>query len=95
MDECLQTLAESQECPMDAILVQQVKLQLIVEEARQVYLSNGEFRRTEPMRAPSTFYFKALQSQLQQVKHNLPAGLQLNGELSLQIESDPELLTSD
>lgn len=32
MEECLQVLDEAQECPYDQILVEQVRLQLIVEK---------------------------------------------------------------
>jgi len=82
MDECLQTLVEKQECPTDEVLVQQVRLQLIVEKVAQIPWHDGEIENAEPIRAPPTLYLKALQSQLQEVKHKLPPKLQRNGKLS-------------
>jgi hypothetical protein len=82
MDECLQTLAEKQECPADEVLVQQVKLQLIVEKVAQIPWHDGEIENTESIRAPPALYLKALQSQLQEVKRKLPPELQRNGKLS-------------
>ena len=82
MDECLQTLAEKQECPTDEVLVQQVRLQLIVEKVTQAPRYDGEIENTELIRAPPALYLKALQSQLQEVKRKLPSELQQNGKLS-------------
>jgi hypothetical protein len=41
MEDCLTILDEKQECPNDAVLVQQVRLQLIVE--RRISLERGLF----------------------------------------------------
>jgi hypothetical protein len=82
MDECLQTLAEKQECPTDEVLVQQVRLQLIVEKVTQARWHDGEIENAGPVRAPPAFYLKALQSQLQEVKRKLPPESQQNGKLS-------------
>jgi hypothetical protein len=82
MDECLQRLAEKQECPTDEILVQQVRLQLIVEKVAQAPWYDGEVENVEPIRAPPAFYLKALQSQLLEVKRKLPPESLRNGKLS-------------
>ena len=74
MDECLQVLDESLECPTDEILVQQVRLQLVVEKATQVTLNDKH------MRAPLSFYIQALHSQFQDIKDRLPFQSQRNGE---------------
>lgn len=84
MEECLQTLAEKQECPTDEVLVQQVRLQLIVGKVAQAPWHDGEIENAEPIRAPPAFYLKALQSQLQGIKSKLTPESQLNGKLSLQ-----------
>src|SRR5271170_1606627 len=82
MDECLQMLAEKQECPTDEILVQQVRLQLIVEKVVQAPWHDGEIENAERVRAPPAFYLKALQSQLQEVRRKLPPESLRNGKLS-------------
>jgi hypothetical protein len=82
MEECLQTLTEKQECPTDEVLVQQVRLQLIVDKVAQPPWHDGEIENAEPIRAPAAFYLKALQSQLQGEKSKLTPESQLNGKLS-------------
>ena len=66
MDECLRILDERQECATDEILVQQVRLQLLVE---RVTLDTWT---DKPMRAPLSFYLQALHSQFQEIKDKLP-----------------------
>ena len=82
MDECLQTLIELQECPTDEILVQQVRLQLIVEKAAHVPWHERDIENIKPMTAPPAFYLKALQGQLQEVKSKLSPEAQQSGKLS-------------
>ena len=76
MDECLQVLEESQECATDEILVQQVRLQLIVENVTL------DAWNDKPIKTPLSFYLQALHSQFQTVKNKLPAQSQCTGELS-------------
>ena len=76
MDECLQILDEKQECATDEILVQQVRLQLIVE---RVTLDTWT---DKPMRAPLSFYLQALHSQFQEAKGRLTPQSQRTGDQS-------------
>jgi len=71
MDECLEALALQEECPTDHALVQQVRLQLIVEKAARIPLHSGEVKDTESLRIPAALYAKALQSQIQAVRDNV------------------------
>ena len=75
MDECLQILDEQQECLTDELLVQQVRLQLIVEK-----VARGPWNDVNS-KAPLTFYLQALHSQLQEIKDKLPRRSQGDGEL--------------
>lgn len=82
MDECLQVLDETQECHTDEILVQQVRLQMIVEKVTLGTWYDGVIETAEHIRAPPSFYLQALHSQLQEVKNKLPPQSQRNGKLS-------------
>ena len=75
MDECLQILDEQQECLTDELLVQQVRLQLIVEK-----VALGPWNDVNS-KAPLTFYVQALHSQLQEIRNELPRRSQGDGEL--------------
>ena len=75
-------LAENQEVPTDEVLVQQVRLQLIVEKVAQAAWHDGEIENAGSIRTPPAFYLKALQLQLQEVKRQLPPELRQNGKLS-------------
>ena len=74
MDECLQILDERKECVTDEILVQQVRLQLIVERVTMDSWTD------KPMRAPLSFYLQALHPQFQEAKDRLPPQSQLTSE---------------
>ena len=76
MDECLQILDERQECATDEILVQQVRLQLLVE---RVTLDTWT---DKPMRAPLSFYLQALHLQFQEAKDRFPPQSRRSGEQS-------------
>ena len=80
MDECLQVLGETKECPNDEILVQQVRLQLIIE---RMALCVSQDRAIKPMENEeySSVYLQSLHSQLQDVKVDLLAGFQNNGKV--------------
>ncbi len=82
MGECLQVLDERQECLNDEILVQQIRLQLIVEKANQGTWNDGATETSEHIKAPLSFYSQALHSQLQEIKNKLSPRLQRNGKLS-------------
>lgn len=74
-DECLRMLAETRENSADKLLVQFVRLQLIVEKVAQAPWHDGPFDAFSSIETPSQFYMKALQSQLQDAKHAIPADL--------------------
>lgn len=67
MEQCLQLLDENTECENDHILVQQVRLQLIVEQTRP----KNEHYIPGLTKAPLEFYVHALQSQLDEIKKRL------------------------
>jgi len=87
MDECLQMLAQKQECPTDEILVQQVKLQLIMEKVGQTPWYDKDIEHAEFGRAPRAFYLMALQSQLQEVRRKIPSELQRDEIVLLHVYS--------
>ena len=80
MDECLQMLDERNECPNDRILVQQVRLQLIVEKMALGTSHEGALESIEQSEQTS-FFLENLHSQLQSVKTSLLAKFQSNGKL--------------
>ena len=83
MDECLRILDEWKECPADEILVQQVRLQLIVEKAALALgtWNDGAMESAEHVKMPLSFYLQALHSQLREVKNSLSLQSQRNSEV--------------
>lgn len=84
LDECLTVLAENKEHPSDALLVQLVKLQIIVERVGQAPWHDEHGNAAGLARAPPTFYLKALQAQLQDFKSQIPTEIQKNGNSTSQ-----------
>ena len=80
MDECLQMLDERKECLNDEILVQQVRLQKIVEKMALDTLHDGAMQSTEHTREPPSLYLETLHSQLQHIKNKLLAQPQTDGK---------------
>jgi hypothetical protein len=81
MNECLRLLDEAKECPNDEILVQQVRLQLIVEKRALGTFHDGAIESTENMGDPPSFYLERLHTQLQDIKTKILAQPQTNGKL--------------
>ncbi len=82
-------LAENKEYSTDTLLVQLVKLQLIIERVDQGPWHEEQNDPTGSIRAPTTFYVKALQMELQDFKAKVPPDLQTNGmNVSSIIQSD-------
>jgi len=79
LDECLEVLNEKHESPIDDILVQQVRMQLIVEKVTWGPWNDGAIKTAEHSNVPLCFYLNALQSQLQEVKTKIPPYLKDNG----------------
>ena len=73
LDECLEILDEQQECLTDEILVQQVRMQLIIERVGAV---------SENSKTPMSFYLQPLRSQLEEVRNNFPPRTQQDGKHS-------------
>lgn len=71
MDECLQALDERKECLNDEILVQQVRLQLLIEKTALSTLHDGAMKSAEHTREPSSLYSESIHSQLQDIKIEL------------------------
>lgn len=80
MDECIAVLAENKEQPTDVLLIHLVKLQLLVEKVGQAPWYEGYGDATGSTVAPPTFYLKALQAQLQNLKEKIPPDIQRNGK---------------
>lgn len=78
MDECIAVLAEEKEQPTDTLLIHLVKSQIIIEKIGQAPWHEECGSITGSVRAPPTFYLKALQAQLQDCKANVPPDIQGN-----------------
>lgn len=75
LEECLQVLTETMEYSSDALLVQLVRSQLIVERVGQAPWHDANLDATSSAKAPTQFYLKALLAQLQELKHRMPPQL--------------------
>lgn len=75
LDECLRVLAAEKESPNDEVLVHIVRSQLIVERASQVPRSETE----DDTNSCIPFYIKALMTQLDDFKRQIPVEEQNNG----------------
>jgi hypothetical protein len=81
MDESLQMLGQRKECYNDEILVQQVRLQLIVEQMARGTLHDGAMESIEHAREPLSLCLRTAHSQLQDIKTKLLAQPQTDGKL--------------
>jgi hypothetical protein len=83
LDECLQTLSESDDAPTDKIFVHQIRLQLLTDKALSLTSHDdlGEARKDSIGTAPPAFYRKSLLLQLEAVKKEIPPEFQQTGEL--------------
>jgi len=81
MDECLQVLDERKECPNDEILVQQVRLQLIVEKTTLGPFHDAAIESPENARGPPSLYLETVHGQLLDIKTKLLAQPQTDGKL--------------
>ncbi|RDW65074.1 hypothetical protein BP6252_10725 [Coleophoma cylindrospora] len=73
MDECLEMLEERKECLNDEILVEQVRLQLMVETMRPGILPHSALERTGHTGSQPSLYLHPLYSKLYEMKTNLLA----------------------
>ncbi|KAL4860534.1 hypothetical protein BDV12DRAFT_191654 [Aspergillus spectabilis] len=72
MDECLQSLEEQKECPLGAILVQQVRLQLITDRLDSSPYQGGLTATPSPIQAPPAFYLQSMHAQLRSLQSRIP-----------------------
>ena len=79
LDECLEVLSERKESSLDDILVQQVRMQTIVEKVTRGPWDCGTVKKAERSSMPQCFYLNALQSQLQEAKAKISPNLKDNG----------------
>lgn len=68
MEESLQVLADTKECPEDEILVTLVKIQLVMDKVHHL-------RRDGDWQLPSLMYTKSFQAQLESVREQIPPHL--------------------
>ena len=76
-------LAEEKEQPSDALLIDLVRLRLIVEKVGRAPWNEGQNDSTSSTKAPSAFYLKALQAQLQDFRTKVCPEIQDNGMKAL------------
>jgi len=79
LDECLRIIAENKDNPSDLLLTQLARLQLIREKVFQAPWHSGYAEETLSTKPPSAFYLRALESEVQEFKRNIPTALQQNG----------------
>ncbi|OBT72654.1 hypothetical protein VF21_08578 [Pseudogymnoascus sp. 05NY08] len=87
-EECLQLLEKTREHPTDILLVFLVRLQLIKNAIYRDMSDNLSGGIASP---PSEIYFKSLQSQLEELKRNVPP--ELDGNISVQLHLHHAVLT--
>jgi len=78
LEECVQKLAQNEECQTDRLLACLVQLQLINDKTAQAPWYDRSTELLTP-RAPAIFYLKALETQLQDFKSAVPQDLLQNG----------------
>ena len=80
LEECVQVLQEQAECPEDEILVQQVRLQQLVEKVNQSMSHDGALDAATHTKVPPAFYIQALHTQLQEIKSKFSPPAQQDGK---------------
>ena len=78
MNDCLKELSEKQECAGDEVLVQQVRMQLVIEKARLCSWYEASLESVEQLRAPTALYIQTLFAQVGGIKTSIPLRLQGN-----------------
>ncbi|KFY10185.1 hypothetical protein V491_07780 [Pseudogymnoascus sp. VKM F-3775] len=87
-EECLQLLEKTKEYPTDTLLVFLTRLQLIKNAVSRDTSDNFPGGMASP---PSEIYLKSLQSQLEELKQNIPP--ELDGNISVQLHLHHAALT--
>jgi hypothetical protein len=78
MDECLQVLEEVAEVPLDLVLVHQVRLQLVADDAIRSQWPPPEL--TDHLRLLQSFQGKAISMRVQELKQSISVDLQVDRE---------------
>lgn len=84
MNECLQILDENKECPTDRILVQQVRLQILIEKMVLGGLNDGVWEHSKEL---PLLYVENIYSEVQDLKHELLAQPQIDVAILLHLHS--------
>jgi hypothetical protein len=85
MDECLQVLTDNKAYPGDAVLVIQVRLQLVTDMVARATRDVSYGGQSSELGGLPPLYLKALHSDLDGVKRSIPPELQNNS-------SSPDLI---
>jgi len=79
MNECLRELESQDETPLDAVLTQMVRAQLIVEKASVASWYDNVFDPSPSTTSIAGMYARALQADLEAIQAQRPAHLQQDG----------------
>lgn len=82
MKKCLEVLTERKETPSDAVLVQLVQIQLVVDKLiRRSWDESGlAAEGSDSPRLPTSFFIETMQQQLQSVRSRIPRELADNSK---------------
>jgi len=80
MEDSLRLLAETKESPSDMLLVMLVRIQLIMERIKNAPWNDVSSDAATSVKAPASFYLKALKQQLEDVKKEIPGELRDHGK---------------
>ncbi|KAL4880587.1 hypothetical protein BJY04DRAFT_191050 [Aspergillus karnatakaensis] len=86
MSECLDILAQANEVPGDALLVNLVRTQLVVDKIITDLGSDCDgIKDRDSAKAPISFYIKGLQAQIDNIRTSIPPELAQNKTLTLHL----------
>lgn len=75
MKECLEVLTERKETPNDAVLVQLVQIQLVVDKVIRRSWDESGLATEEGPRLPTSFFIQTMQHQLRSIRSRIPPEL--------------------
>jgi hypothetical protein len=80
MKECLDVLSERKETPNDAVLVQLVQIQLVVDKVIRRSWDESEFTAggSDGPSLPASFFIQTMQQQLRSIRNRTPPELAEN-----------------
>jgi hypothetical protein len=80
LNECFRLISENHDDESDLLLTQLIRLQLIREKVFQAPWHTGSAEETSSAKPSLVFYLRALESEVQDFKKNIPVELQQNGQ---------------